>query len=347
MLGNHDLVINLPGSIIRLPLHAGALKAYYDFGLPRPDTVISSSAGAMATSAFAGWDADAFDEGVQIIGNLSPGQIFSFHRELKIKLAALGVASVGLGLMMLLDDNISKGKKTLLGVAGLSTLLATEGIVGRELTHGQSLLSIDPLINLLNSKLDFNAIFNSPIRLEVLVADMNQPGEVIFTNRHPLNSDPKNFEHRERWLKILRATSRLPGKFPFVKIDGIETVDGEVWTDFPIRQMKKYRKAIRFDYWPPLYPDSPPKDWISDLSRSFDIMRDRCTHKKIENYEYERQVDSDLPEVFYLRLSKEMIRQMPGIKIHSFTPDDMKLLTNIGYQLVKEQSPEIKKYLGV
>ena len=99
MLGNHDLVINLPGSIIRLPLHAGALKAYYDFGLPRPDTVISSSAGAMATSAFAGWDADAFDEGVQIIGNLSPGQIFSFHRELKIKLAALGVASVGLGLI--------------------------------------------------------------------------------------------------------------------------------------------------------------------------------------------------------------------------------------------------------
>ena len=340
-------VLNLPGNLLRLPLHAGALKAWYEFDLPKPDTIICTSAGAFAISALAGWNDRTFDKGVEVIGNLAPEKIFSFQRGLKIKLAVLGITSVGLGLMMLFDDKLSKGKKLTLGLLGLAALLGTEGIVGRELLYSESLFSIDPLIKLLKKELDFNSIFNSPIHIEVLVTDMCSPNEVIFSNRDPRNSDHTDPSHRERWLKILRATSRLPGKFPFVEVDGIETVDGEVWTDFPIRQMKLYRQVVRLDYWSPLQPVPAPKNWIPDLSRSFDIMRERCTQKKFDNYEYERRADPNLPAIFCLRMSPTLRAMMPNVQIHNFTPKDMKTLINIGYQSVKDQLAELRNHFSI
>lgn len=340
----YGCVWSWPGGIIRLGLLSGSAKACFDLGLPEPDEIISSSAGAMAASAVI----SSPDKAIKIIGNLSPDQIFSYRRGLKVKLAALGITTVGLGLLVLLDHKLSKGKKAALGLGGLATLLATDAIVGNELVHSESHLSADPLRKLLTDKdkgLDFNAIFNSKIRLGVIVADVSKPGEVIFYNHSPLNSDPDSPKHRERWINILLASSRLPGKFPFIKIDGIDTVDGEVWTDFPIRQMKQYRKVIRFDYWPPLQPGKAPREWISDLGRSFDIMRDRCTQKKVEKYELERVADPTLPEIYYLRLSPKLIEVMPRIQLHNFTQDDIKELQNIGYATIIEQKTELRRYL--
>lgn len=340
----YDCVWSWPGGIIRLGLLSGSAKACFDLGLPPPDEIISSSAGAMAASAVI----SSPDKAVQVIGNLSPDQIFSYRRGLKVKLAALGVTTVGLGLLVLLDHKLSKGKKAALGLGGLATLLATDAIVGNELIHSESHLSSTPLRVLLMDKergLDFNAIFNSKIRLGVIVTDVSKPGEVIFYNRDPLNSDPGNPKHRERWINILLASSRLPGKFAFIQIDGIDTVDGEVWTDFPIRQMKQYKKVIRFDYWPPLQPGKAPREWISDLGRSFDIMRDRCTQKKIEKYKLERMANPTLPEIYYLRLSPELMEALPRIQLHNFTPDNMKELQNIGYETVFEQKDNLRRYL--
>jgi len=348
---NRNLVFNLPGGIPRLPLHVAALSAWFDLGLPMPDEMLASSAGGMAGSSIIGWDSKLFDKAKKVVGDLSPDNIFSYNRDLKIKLAALGVTTLGLGALILLAHKLSKGTKALLGLGGIGALLATDAILGNELVHSASHLSSAPLRALLGSKsgLDFSAIFNSPIRLGIIVTDMNKPGEVIFYNHHPLNSDATNPEHTERWLDILLASARLPGKFKFIQIDGINTVDGEVWTDFPIRQMKQYKKAIRFDYWPPLQPGSTQTEWIGDASRAFDIMRDRCTQKKIEHYEYEleRQNDPSLPEIYYVRLSSKLMKQMPRIQLHNFTPDQMKELENIGYDTVMEQKEEIRRYLEV
>ena len=342
----NDLVLNFPGGLPRLGLHVGAIKAYHDFGFPRPDTMIGSSAGGMAMSAIPDLKEESLARAIPALSQLSPGHIFSFRSGLKVKLGALGLTTLGLGALIFFDDRLSKGKKLALGASGIAVLLATEGIVGRELLYSESLFSIDPLINLLNRELDFNTIFKSDIRIEIIVADMNKPGEVIFSNHDPENSDPNNPEHRKRWLDILRATSRLPGKFPFISINGINTVDGEVWTDLPTRQMEKYKKVIRFDYWPPLQSEPSPKVWISDLTRSFDIMRDRCTQKKLDNYEYQRKNNPDLPEIFFLRLSPALRAQMPNMKIHSFTPADMRTMINLGYLAVKEQRSEIEAYLA-
>src|SRR3989344_6309276 len=344
-----NLVINLPGSILRLPLHVAALSAWFDLGLPMPDEMLASSAGGMAGSSVMGWNRDSFDKAVKVIGNLSPDNIFSYNRNLKIKLAALGTATLGLGTLILLDHKLSKGKKALLGLGGIGALLATDAMLGNELGHSESHLSSAPLKALLNTAdgLDFSAIFNSPIRLGIIVTDMNKPGEVIFYNHNPLNSDATNPEHIERWLNILLASARLPGKFPFIQVDGIDTVDGEVWTDFPIRQMKKYKKAIRLDYWPPLQSGPAPKEWIADLSRSFDIMRDRCTQKKIEQYELERQNDLSLPEIYHVRSSHKLTKQMPHIQLHNFTPNQMKELENIGYDTIMEQKEEIRRHLEI
>src|SRR3989344_154104 len=110
-----DLVFNLPGGIPRLPLHAGALRAWTEFGLPRPNTMIGASAGIMAASAMPDLSEESFGRAIPVIGNLSPGQIFSFRSGLKIKLAALGVTSVlGLGAMILFDHKLSKSKKAVL-----------------------------------------------------------------------------------------------------------------------------------------------------------------------------------------------------------------------------------------
>lgn len=340
-----NLCINLPGSIVRLPLHEGSLKAYFDLGFPRPDEILASSAGAMAGSSIIGWNEGEFRKARQVIGDLSPDQVFSFRRKLKVKLAALGITTIGLGALIMFDHKISKGKKAAFGLVGIASLLTADAIVGNELIHSESHLSPLPLKNLLHGSLNFNSIFNSPIRLGVIVADMKKPGEVIFYNHNQKNSDPTDPEHRERWVKILLASSRLPGKFPFVEIDGISTVDGEVWTDFPIKQMKNFSKIIRFDYWPPLGPEATPKEWMSDLSRSFDIMRDRCTFKKIEHYDFERQSNPSLPEFYYVRLSQRLMEVLPTIKLHNFNPDDMKALRNIGYATIMEQKDEIRRYL--
>ena len=347
MEAKYNLVFNLPGSIQRLPLHAGVLKACIELDLT-PDEILASSSGGMASSAFIGWDEKSSARGIRSISNLSPDQVFSFHRGLKIKLASLGIATVGLGALVLFDHKLSRGKKVVLGLAGLATLLATDAVVGNELIHSQSHLSPGPLRELLQDKdkgLDFNTIFNSPIRLGIIVADESKPGEVIFYNHYSLNSDPDNPAHRERWLNILLASARIPGKFPFIRIDGVDTVDGEVWTDFPIRQMKRFRKIIRFDYWPPLQPAPPPTGWISDTMRSFDIMRDRCTQKKIEYYELERKSNPELPEIYYVRLNPELMKLVPHIQLHNFTPDNMKKLEDIGYAAIMEQKDEIRQYL--
>ncbi len=324
-----------------------ALSAYHDLGFPKPDEILASSAGGMAASSIIGWNAESFDNAIKVVGDLSPDKIFSFQRGLKIKLAALGTTTLGLGVLVLFDHKLSRRTKTLLGIGGLSALIATDAILGNELIHSESHLSPAPLRALLGSKdgLDFSAVFNSPIRLGIIVTDAVKPGEVIFYNNDPRNSDAANSEHRERWLNILLASSRLPGKFPFIQIDGIDTVDGEVWTDFPIAQMKQYRKAIRFDFWPPLQSGSAPKEWIVDLGRSFDIMRDRCTQKKIDHYESERQNQPSLPQIYYVRASPRLMAAMPAIQLHSFTTDDMKVLENIGYDTIKEQKEELKRYL--
>ena len=340
-----DLVHNYPGSVPRLGLHAGSTKAYYDFGLPRPDKIIASSAGAMTGSAVIGWDELAFDRNLIAIGNLSPGQIFSFRRQLKVKLAALGISTVGLGALILFDHKLSKGKKAMFGLAGLATILGIDWLVGQELVHSESHLDPGPLSALLYRELDFRAIFNSTIELEIVVADVRKPGMVVFSNHHSLNSDHTSPAHRERWVDILLASARLPGKFPFINIDGIATVDGEVWTDFPIQRMKQHKRIIRFDYWSPLQPDSAPREWMSDLTRSFDIMRDRVTQEEFDNYRYERALHPELPEVFCVRSSPRLLKAMPKIRLHDFTPDQMKVLEEVGYETVRENLPDIKRYL--
>lgn len=348
MSKKYDLVLNWPGSILRLALLSGSAEACFELGLPRPDDIdeiIASSAGAMAASAVI----SSRDKAVKITGNLSPDQIFSYMRGLKIKLAALGITSIGLvGFLVLLDHKSSKTQKILTGLGGLATLFAADVIVGKEIIYGKPPLSSAPLRALLMDEdkgLDFEAIFNSKIRLGVIVTDMNKPGEVIFYNHDPLNSDPNNQSHRERWVNILLASARLPGKYQFIGIDGIDTVDGEVWTDFPIRQMKQYKKIIRFDYWPPLQPGTTPSGRIHDVMRSFDIMRDRCTQKKMEKYELERKADPALPEIYYLRLSPELMEAVPHIQLHNFTPNNMKMLQNIGYETVFEQKDDLRRYL--
>lgn len=344
-----NLVINWPGGIERLALHTGAAKAWYELGLPAPDEILASSAGGFAASAIMGWSAEELDRAVKVIGDLSPKKIFSYRRGLKIKLSALGVATIGIGALVLLDHKLSKGKKAMLGLAALGALLATDALVGNELIHSEAHLSPGPLRKLLNgneSGLNFEAIFNSPIRLGIVVADASQPRGVVFYNHDPLKSDPDNPAHIKRWIDILLASSRLPGKFPFIRIDGIDTIDGEVWTDFPIRQMKGSKKIVRFDYWPPLQSKPAPKEWLSDVHRSFEIMRDRITQEEMDKYESERKADPTLPEVYYVRLSPELASVTPHIHLHNFTPAQMKELQNIGYATVMEQKDELRKYLN-
>lgn len=341
------LVINCPGTVPRLPIHVGALKRLWEEGIV-PDTAIATSAGGFAISAVADWSEVAFRTAYDVIGNLTPGKIFTINATLKKKLIVLIGASIGLAVLaVLMHGLVSLPLKMFLGLLGLALLLIAEGDVGLALLRSQSLFSIEPLLSGPLRSLDFRTIFKSPMEIIVLAADMCEPGPVLFSNRDPQNNDPENPEHVDRWLNILRASSRLFGKFPFVTIDGRFLGDGEAWTDFPITQMKKFDRAIRLDYWAPLRPEPAPREWIADLTRSFDVQRDRTTRKKMDNYEYERRENPAFPEIFYVRASKELLAQLPNIQIQSFTVQDMQDSINIGYRIMDENMPALRAYLGL
>ena len=344
----------VPGTFARLAYHHGFFQAWYDHGFPRPDIVVAASAGALVWAAIVTWSAEAFARLRDVVRNLTRNKIAVFRPELKRSLlqSFLIAASFVIGVIFLVRY-LNPLPTVFVGACVLLVLIGSGVFFGRSFWKSPSVFTTEPLRKLLEKTLDFDAIFRSPIELRILATDLEKPGAILFSNHEtsdePLHTDPNNPAHCQRFLKILLGSTSIPGIFPWVEVDNRALGDAEIWTDRAIHYVEQYRHVLIFDYWvgKGLRTETRPKTWLGYFFRAFDIARDRNSLNKERDY-YERcQRNPELPELFHVRASHQLLGQMPELSLDSFNKQQLQTAMELGYRIFEENMPAIRRYLNI
>lgn len=222
--------IIFPPEFWRLPLQAGAMKRFFDEQkpkeLPTPFVFIGSSAGGIAAACSVAWTESNFTYLHRILRNLKPEQIYK--TTLADKMAGTFLLADSAFHLLTSGKKFPWWKKLIIASGSLSAKI---GIV-YEILKAPSVFSNKPLLNLLRKNLDFNAVFNSPIRLEILTLDKETREKIIYTNYLEGDKIP------ERMVNGLGHTSALPLIFPCGQDGAKLLVDGAV---HPLNTMPFYR----------------------------------------------------------------------------------------------------------
>lgn len=214
----------------------------------------------------------------------------------------------------------------------------------------ESPLDTAPLFKLLRNNLSFRHIFSSPTELRIITTDITTPGVYVISNRDAGKDNPDNSLHCDRFTDGIRAATALPGRFPFIHVDGRCLRDSECWTAFPLKQFagQNIDLVFRFDYWDPLEYETAPTTWFEDLFRCFDVMRDKNTWDKMESYDLRRKADpQNVPRIVYIRMSEKLRRQVPKIAVNNFKPGQLWKAIRVGYRIIRENLPLIRRELGL
>lgn len=229
---NPRIGIIFPPEFWRLPLEIGAAHRYFceqqKRGLPTPYVFIGSSAGGIAATCSVAWTESNFTYLCRLIRDLTPGQIYK--STLRDKLAVTFLAADSL-FHLFVSSEKSWWKKGVIVSGSLFAKIAAF----YELLDAPSIFSPKPLFNLLEEKLGnsgFEAIFNSPVRLEILTMDKETREKIVYTNYLKADQTP------ERLIDGLAGTSALPLIFPCRKDGEKLMVDGAV---HPLNTMPFYR----------------------------------------------------------------------------------------------------------
>lgn len=229
-MGPPRIGIIFPPEFWRLPLEIGAAHRYFceqaKRELPTPYVFIGSSAGGIAASCSVAWTENNFSYLRRIIRDLKPEQIYK--STLMDKIAGTFLVADSAFHLLTSGEKFPWWKK--LAFAG-GSLGAKIGVV-YEILKAPSAFSNEPLLNLLRKNLDFDAVFNSSIRLEILTLDKETRDKDIFTNYLGGDKTP------ERLIDGLAATSALPLIFPCRRDGAKLMVDGAV---HPLNTMPFYR----------------------------------------------------------------------------------------------------------
>lgn len=147
----------------------------------------------------------------------------------------------------------------------------------------ESFLSNDPLLQLLSNRLDFDAIFASPIKLAIAAANIQTGQLEKFTNYLPEDTGK-----REKLIQGIGASSALPAYFPTVRWAGRQYIDGAVIASAPMQW------AIDDgcdEIWLLSYTGLDQRDsqkyytsWFDILYRSLDIAVTEHTRTMVEQY---------------------------------------------------------------
>lgn len=229
-MGTPKIGIIFPPEFWRLPLHVGAIKRYFDEqkarGLPTPHVFIGSSAGGIAAACSVAWTENNFTYLQRIIRGLKSEQIYK--STLRDKMAGTFLVADSAFHLLASSEEVPWWKKLMYAGGSLGAKI---GVV-YEMLKAPSVFSNEPLLNLLRKNLDFEAVFNSPIRLEILTMDKETREKIIYTNYLKIDQNP------ERLIDGLAATSALPLIFPCRKDGKKLMVDGAV---HPMNAMPFYR----------------------------------------------------------------------------------------------------------
>lgn len=229
-MGIPKIGIIFPPEFWRLPLQIGAMRRYFDEqkskDLPMPHVFIGSSAGGIAAACSVAWTENNFTYLQRIIRNLKSEQIYK--STLRDKMAGTFLIADSAFHFLTSGEKLPWWKKIMCASGSLGAKI---GVV-YEMLKAPSVFSNEPLLNLLRKNLDFKAIFNSPIRLEILTMDKETREKIVYTNYLENDKNPK------RLIDGLAGTSALPLIFPCRKDGEKLMVDGAV---HPMNTMPFYR----------------------------------------------------------------------------------------------------------
>lgn len=212
----------------------------------------------------------------------------------------------------------------------------------------KSPLDTTPLRNLLLGEHVAQKAFRAESEVRIIAADVAVPEAIVYSNHASHASDPENPEHCELFVDGIRGSAGLPGRFNLDVVNGRVPRDGEVWTDFPIEQFEgEVDIVFRLDYWAPLQPGMVPKNWLHDLFRSFDVMRDGETNEKMAKYELARRENPALPRVIAIRASAELLRRIPQLAVYEFAPGQLWRSMKLGRAIFRENLHLIRHELGL
>lgn len=330
-----DLKVGLliPGGFDKLPVHAGALWALIKFGFFRPFRIISASGGGLMALAMAPWNKRHADKVIPIVESLSYRKIFTFPKETVVPAAAAVVAATAPFWPFFEPEALSRKTRAIVrtGMA-IGVGVAFVWFIKRLVT-AKSAFSNHPLYNLLSRTLDFRAIVNSDVEVEVIMCGVPE-GQNVIMGTH---EGGLTFEHM---LAGAIGTCSIPIYFGVADYRGQPVTDGEGKTNYPVELLEDMDIIFRLSYYP---PEAYPK-WDTGLDH-FNVLwsiwaRDRYYADR-QKYEERRRENPDLPEVVEIRSE----RKIPQLEINAFSQTGLSHSIGLGKKIIDDNRTLIEKKL--
>lgn len=299
---------------VRLAANAGFAFGFLEASLkgevPVPTHIKGVSSGGIVTASFAPWTMKAGHRALKRIKELrSYGIKGSDFHELNRDLKFWGLLETIGALAPLVPwhkiekrwlRNLAKGVTS-------ASVLGLEAELVQKFFACNAVFSNDKLRELLRSHLDFEGIYNSPVKIEIIAADIN--GDEASNKRVRLSSvtnyRPEDIWNTEKLLRTVVAGASVTGFFPTYKNElGHYDTDGIIYTAFPIGLARKDKCnviiVVKFNYGAQGYMDHDYSNWMLALHRSIDIKADDETDRIIRGY---MRVNNDVERIASMRES--------------------------------------------
>ena len=301
----------LPGSVLRLALHAGFLmmwfKMYLRGKLPWFYQITGCSAGAITACAVAPARLKDLRKFRNIVVNLKRSQIGRFS--LKKKASLLGaVGALFIIMAGPIVANLPYWGRTLLHVVMILMFIFASRSLVNEALHTHAFMSPEPLRDLLENSFSEEGIKNSPSIIEVMTTDLSTGKDVVFSNRDPLNHDLR------RMVTAVLASAARPPYLPPHIIDGQLLGEGEVRTSIPIYRL--YDCDVIFIPYYAKFERYYDKfgSWLGYLEIMWDIGKNSTDRAIHAGHHRQEGRGVDLPELVFLHANE----QLPDVSLKNF-----------------------------
>ncbi len=335
-----EWAICMPGTFSRLAPHVGALHALltaYQEGklLKEPAYICTSSVAGIPASIAVQRSEEKFLEIEHILLNLRKKHFVSLHPDLKKRAAIDFVSMLGLIISAHATGKIQDPVKRYLALLSMVpvALKISEKAV-KDIFNCKSFLTYDnDLFPLLMSSFDFDAIFNSPIKIEMPSVNLNKAGWrldqilsspplyldgwhnegwVSVTNFKPEDKDLEPDIRNRKYVRKLINGLRVYGHFAPGRHENDDPIaDTAALSNMPIHFAIKqgYTNIVVLHYnsttEAPI--NKPLRNWVETLNREVDLNVSENSRKTELGY---LRVNNDLKELDKQNRDLEKLEEM-------------------------------------
>ncbi|KKT81889.1 MAG: hypothetical protein A3B99_00100 [Candidatus Yanofskybacteria bacterium RIFCSPHIGHO2_02_FULL_44_12b] len=335
----NEWAICLPGTFARLAPHTGALhellQAYNDGRLLKePSYICTSSVAAIPATIAAHRSEEKFQEIEKMLLTLKKRHFAGIHPQLKNR-ASIDFAAI-VGFIFATHQIGRIDNPWIRNLLLLSLIYPAYQITKKtikDIFTVEAFLTYENLEKLLMKVLDFEAIFSSPMKIEIPAVNINKAGwllsEVLsdppvylhgwknkgwvsVTNFKPEDVDMDRETRNKKYVAKLINGLRVYGHFPPGRHENDDAiVDTAALSNLPIHFAlnQGYNNIVVFYY--DSASEGPVsthfKSWPSSLNRDFDVTISEATRKTLLGY---LRVNNDLEQ---LRRTRETLKEMADI----------------------------------